>query len=89
MPKTVNGMEVMTSQEWMRLGYPVFVSAALEAINTDRAEDGCGIEHTPEVVSMLTTEDLMDDVLRWEGIVGFTSNIVESVRGLDKLKGAR
>ena len=82
MPKTVNNQPVMTSQEWLQLGYPMFVASALEELNTASAEEGDS-QLTVEQVRQTDTEDLMGLCMSWEGIIGYTSRIIEAVRKLD------
>jgi hypothetical protein len=77
----------MTSQEWMRLGYPVWVSAALEELNTDEVEREGKVLYEPEYFATMDVWDQLDVVLDWNGIIGYTSNILEAVRGLDRMKG--
>lgn len=90
MPKLVNGHEVMTSQEWMQLGYPVFVAAALEEINTDHIENGAStVLYSKEDFAAMSIWDQLDVTLDWNGIIGFTSYIVEAVRALDKLDASK
>ena len=86
MPKVVKDIEVMTSQEWMQLGYPVFVAAALEEINTDEAEREGRILWTPEAFAAESVWNQLDIILDWNGIIGYTSYILEAVRSLDLRK---
>lgn len=91
MPREINGHSFLTSQEWMQLGYPVFVSAALEESNEHEAEMnqyGNGII-TPEQFAELSAEDQLDFALTWNGIIGYTSYILETVRCLDKLGASK
>lgn len=89
MPKLVKETEVMTAQEWMQLGYPAFVASALEGLNTDLVETDDDPEGmlTPERAAAQGTESLMRECMEWEGIIGYTSQIVDAVRKLDKMKG--
>jgi hypothetical protein len=89
MPKTVNGHAVMTSQEWMQLGYPVFVSAALEESNTAAAEEGDSFGFvTPETFKLMSAEEQLGFALEWNGIIGYTSYIYEAALQLDANEGA-
>lgn len=80
--------EVLTSQQWMQHGLPVFVSSALEAMDREDVEEGRGpyfSRHEAETIAR-PTEELMDVALTWEGIIGYTSYITEAVRKLDQRK---
>lgn len=81
----------MTSQEWMQLGYPVFVASTLEQHNTDWAEEECDPDRLmqPARFALLSVEDQMDFALSYEGIIGYTSSIVEAVTKLNQLKGGK
>ena len=89
MPRTVNNHSFLTAQEWMQRGLPIFVASALEEFNASEADMnqyGCSIL-TPENVDNWDTQTALDFALEWNGIIGYTSNIIDAVRALDEQNG--
>jgi hypothetical protein len=61
-------MAMLTEAEWKAKGYPQFIAEAFEDIGMDDE----GVQHQQP-------DELLDAVLRWQGIHGYTSQITEAV----------
>ena len=88
--RLVNNIEFLTSQEWMQLGYPVFITAALEKHNEDAAEEGD--KHsiiTPSMFAAKHPREQLDFALCYEGIIGYTRYIWEACNRLTALEKAK
>jgi hypothetical protein len=58
---------------YIEMGYPFWVAEALD-----------GREVGPNALGIMSLEEVMDEVLTWHGIIGFTGQILESVKFLQE-----
>jgi len=62
-------------EDLVKAGYNEFVAEGL-------AERG----HTVETAELLSVREALDEVLEWNGIIGFTSSIVDAIDNLRNME---
>ena len=61
----------MTELEWVEKGYGQFIAEAFEDLGM-----------TEERLILMTLEEILDAVLSWHGIQGYTSTILDAIERL-------
>jgi hypothetical protein len=63
-------------QNYLAEGYPVFIAEAL-----------ADLEIGPGAVGFMTGREILEQVLDWQGIIGYTDQILGAIKFLEEQKG--
>lgn len=66
--------KVSLDKHYRGMGYTPWVAEALE-----------GREIQPEALSLMSANEVLEEVLEWHGIIGYTDVIQEAVTSLEEL----